>query len=44
MKLTTVEKCVATLADECDDILEHEATVPPQICEAALLAVERMFA
>ena len=44
MKLTTVEKCVATLADEWDDVLEHEVTVAPQIREAALLAVERMIA
>ena len=29
MKLTTLEKCIATLGDEFDDVLEHEVTVPP---------------
>ena len=43
MKLTTLEKCVATLGDEWDDVLEHEVTVPPRIREAALRAVQRML-
>ena len=44
MKLTTLEKCIATLDDEWDDVLEHEVTVPAQIRLKALLAVERMIA
>jgi quinolinate synthase len=44
MKLTTLEKCIATLGDEWDDVLDHEVTVPPQVREAALRAVERMIA
>jgi quinolinate synthase len=44
MKLTTLEKCIATLGDEWDDVLEHEVSVPPQIRAAALQAVERMLA
>ncbi len=43
MKLTTLEKCVATLGDEFDDTLEHEVSVAPQVREAALRAVERMI-
>jgi quinolinate synthase len=44
MKLTTVEKCVATLGDEWDDVLEHEVTVPEHVRVKALQAVERMIA
>ena len=44
MKLTTLEKCVATLSDEWDDVLEHEVVVPEQIRIRALQAVERMLA
>jgi quinolinate synthase len=44
MKLTTLEKCIATLSSEWDDVLEHEVSVPPQTREAALRAVERMIA
>jgi quinolinate synthase len=44
MKLTTLEKCVATLDDEWDDVLEHEVTVPEPIRVKALRAVERMLA
>lgn len=44
MKVTTLEKCVATLAEEWDDLLTHEVSVPPQIRKAALRAVERMIA
>ncbi|MEZ5125452.1 MAG: quinolinate synthase NadA [Thermoleophilia bacterium] len=44
MKLTTLEKCVATLDDEWDNVLEHQVTVPPHIRSAALRAVERMIA
>jgi quinolinate synthase len=43
MKRITLEKCIATLSDEWDDVLDHEVTVPPQIREAALRAVERMI-
>ena len=43
MKLTTLEKCVATLGDEWDDVLEHEVTVPEHIRVKALRAVERMI-
>jgi quinolinate synthase len=43
MKLTTLEKCIATLGDEWDDVLDHEVTVAPRIREAALRAVERML-
>ncbi len=42
MKLTTLEKCVATLGEEWDDVLEHEVTVPENIRVKALRAVERM--
>jgi quinolinate synthase len=44
MKLTTLEKCIATLGDEFDDVLEHEVRVPEQTRVAALRAVERMLA
>ena len=44
MKLTTLEKCVATLGDEWDDVLEHEVVVPEQTRVKALQAVERMLA
>lgn len=44
MKLTTLEKCVATLDDEWDDVLDHEVTVPEQTRLRALQAVERMIA
>ena len=44
MKLTTLEKCVATLDEEWDDVLEHEVTVPEHIRVKALQAVERMIA
>jgi quinolinate synthase len=44
MKLTTLEKCIATLDDEWDDVLEHEVTVPEQTRVKALHAVERMIA
>jgi quinolinate synthase len=44
MKLTTLDKCVATLGDEWDDVLEHEVTVPEQTRVKALQAVERMLA
>ena len=43
MKLTTLKKCIATLSDEWDDVLEHEVSVPPQTRVAALRAVERMI-
>ncbi len=43
MKLTTLEKCVATLDEEWDDVLEHEVTVPEHIRVKALRAVERMI-
>ena len=44
MKLTTLEKCVATLDEEWDDVLEHEVTVPEHVRVRALQAVERMIA
>ncbi len=44
MKLTTLEKCVATLSDEWDDVLDHEVTVGEHIRVKALLAVEGMIA
>ena len=44
MKRTTLEKCVATLSDEWDDVLEHEVVVPEPIRVKALQAVERMLA
>jgi quinolinate synthase len=43
MKLTTLEKCVATLGEEFDDLLEHEVTVAEPIRARALRAVERMI-
>jgi len=44
MKLTTLEKCIATLGDEWDDVFEHEVKVPEPIRIKALTAVERMIA
>ena len=44
MKLTTLDKCVATLGEEWDDVLEHEVVVPEQTRLKALQAVERMLA
>jgi quinolinate synthase len=44
MKLTTLEKCIATLSDEWDDVLDHEVTVAEHIRVKALRAVERMLA
>ena len=44
MKLTTLEKCVATLGDEFDEVLEHEVRVAEPVRVAALRAVERMLA
>jgi len=43
MKLTTLERCVATLGDEFDDLLDHQVTVPEHIRVKALRAVERMI-
>jgi len=43
MKLTTLEKCIATLSDEWDDVLDHEVTVPEHVRVKALQAVERMI-
>ncbi len=44
MKLTTLDKCVATLGEEWDDVLDHEVVVPEQTRLKALQAVERMLA
>ena len=44
MKLTTLEKCIATLSDEWDDVLDHEVTVGEHTRVKALQAVERMIA
>jgi quinolinate synthase len=44
MKLTTLEKCIATLSDEWDDVLDHEVTVGEHTRVKALKAVERMIA
>ena len=44
MKLTTLEKCIATLGDEWDDVLDHEVTVAEHTRVKALQAVERMLA
>ena len=44
MKLTTLDKCIATLSDEWDDVLDHEVTVGEQTRVKALQAVERMIA
>jgi quinolinate synthase len=44
MKRTTLEKAVATLSDEWDDVLDHEVVVPEPIRIKALQAVERMLA
>ncbi len=43
MKLTTLERCVATLGDEFDDRARHEVDVPADVREKALRAVERMI-
>ncbi len=43
MKLTTLERCVATLGDEFEDAARHEVRVAPDIREKALRAVERMI-
>ena len=43
MKLTTLDKCVTTLGEEWDDVLEHEVVVPEQTRLKALQAVERML-
>ena len=43
MKRTTLDKVLATLDDEWDDVLDHEVTVAPRIREAALRAVQRML-
>jgi quinolinate synthase len=43
MKVTTLEKCVATLSDEWDDVLDHEVTVPEHVRARAVQAVERML-
>jgi quinolinate synthase len=43
MKLTTLEKCIATLGDEWDDVLDHEVSVGEHIRVKALRAVERMI-
>lgn len=44
MKLTSLEKCVATLDEEWDDTAAHEVTVATDVRERALRAVERMIA
>lgn len=44
MKRNTLEKAIATLGDEWDDVLEHEVVVPEPIRVKALRAVERMLA
>ena len=43
MKRNTLEKAVATLGEEWDDVLEHEVVVPEPIRVKALQAVERML-
>jgi len=43
MKLTTLEKCIATLGEEWDDVLDHEVRVGEHIRVKALRAVERMI-
>jgi quinolinate synthase len=43
MKMTTLERCVATLGEEFGDVQQHEVRVPPAIREKALRAVERMI-
>ena len=43
MKLTTLEKCIATLGEEWDDVLDHEVSVGEHIRVKALRAVERMI-
>jgi quinolinate synthase len=44
MKRTTLEKCIATLGEEWDDVLDHEVVVPEPVRVKALQAVERMLA
>ncbi len=44
MKRTTLEKCIATLSDEWDDVLDHEVTVAEPTRVKALQAVDRMLA
>jgi quinolinate synthase len=44
MKRITLEKCVATLGEEWDDVLDHEVVVPEPTRVKALQAVERMLA
>jgi len=44
MKRNTLEKAIATLGDEWDDVLEHEVVVPEPIRVKALRSVERMLA
>jgi len=43
MKRITLEKCVATLGAEWDDVLDHEVTVAEQTRLKALQSVERML-
>jgi len=43
MKLTTLEKCIATLGEEWDDVLDHEVSVGEHVRVKALQAVERMI-
>ena len=43
MKRVTLEKCVATLGTEWEDVLDHEVTVSERIRIKALRAVERMI-
>jgi quinolinate synthase len=43
MKLTTIDKCIATLGEEFGDVEEHEVKVPAAVRERALRAVERMI-
>ena len=43
MKLTTLERCVATLGDEFGGAARHEVRVAPDIRVRALRAVERMI-
>jgi quinolinate synthase len=43
MKMTTLEKCIATLGEEFGDVEQHEVQVAKPIREKALRAVERMI-
>ncbi len=43
MKITTLQKCIATLGGEWEDALDHEVTVGRAVREKALRAVERMI-